>query len=149
VIFVTAWVLGKPVLAASPLDIPGARPPYTSLPWVTLDLDGLHYGQAGTTLRPSRGWNASLFVTSFERRSSVEDDAVRQSGASFVSGRITRNLTKKMRVSLDLINVFDKRSGGPDHFSGTRLWSYPGAADNFLFYPGETRGFRVRLRSVF
>jgi hypothetical protein len=36
-----------------------------------------------------------------------------------------------------------------DYFSATRLWSYPGAADNFLFYPGESRGLRLRMRTTF
>jgi hypothetical protein len=74
---------------------------------------------------------------------------MRARSASFVSGRITRHLTKTTRVSLDLFNLLDKRAGNLDYFSATRLWSYPGAADNFIFYPGESRGLRLRLRSTF
>ena len=107
------------------------------------------YGQAGATVRPARGWNASLFVTSFDARPSTDDDAMRVRSSSFVSGRITRHFGKSTRVSLDLFNLFDKRTGNIDHFSATRLWSYPGAADNFLFYPGESRGLRLRLRTTF
>jgi hypothetical protein len=107
------------------------------------------YGQAGATVRPARGWNASLFVTSFDARPSTDDDAMRVRSSSFVSGRITRHLGKSTRVSLDMFNLFDKRTGNIDHFSATRLWSYPGAADNFLFYPGESRGMRLRLRTTF
>jgi hypothetical protein len=107
------------------------------------------YGQAGTTLRPGRGWNASLFVTSFDPRPSTDDDAARVRAATFVNGRITHHLTKTTRVSLDLFNLLDKRAGNADSLSATRLWSYPGAADNFLFYPGESRGLRLRLRTAF
>jgi outer membrane receptor protein involved in Fe transport len=107
------------------------------------------YGQAGTTLHPGRGWTTSVFVTSFASRPSIDDDGLRVRSASFVNGRITRNLSKNLRVSLDLLNVFDKRVAEGDHFSATRLWSTPGAADNFLFHPVEPRGFRLRLRMTF
>lgn len=141
---------------------------YQATSWLSLDFDAAllrarfidgvgepipgatrRYGQAGATIRPGRGWNASLFVTSFAARPSTDDDPLRLRSASFVSGRITRNLTKSTRVSLDLINLLDKRVGDMDYFSATRLWSDPGAADNFLFYPGESRGFRLRLRTTF
>jgi hypothetical protein len=141
---------------------------YPATSWLSLDFDaallrarftdGLgepipgatrRYGQAGATIRPGRGWNASLFVTSFDARPSTGDDPMAVRSASFVSGRITRNLTRTTRVSLDLINLLDKRVGNMDYFSATRLWSYPGAADNFLSYPGESRGFRLRLRTTF
>lgn len=141
---------------------------YQPTSWLSLDVDaallrahyadGLgepipgavqRYGQAGATVRPSRGWNASVFVTSFDARPSTDEDPMRVRSASFVSGRITRHLTKTTRVSLDLFNLLDKRVGNMDHYSATRLWSYPGAADNFLFYPGESRGFRLRLRTTF
>jgi hypothetical protein len=106
------------------------------------------YGQAGATLRPARGWNASVFVTSFAATPSTSDDPLRARSASFVSGRITHALTRDTRVSLDLFNLLDKRIGTVDYFSATHLWSYPGAADNFLFYPGESRGLRLRLRTT-
>jgi hypothetical protein len=107
------------------------------------------YGQAGATVRPGHGWNASLFVTAFAARPSTGDDPMRVRSASFVSGRITRRLTNDTRVSLDLFNLMDKRIGNMDYFSATRLWTYPGAADNFISYPGESRGFRLRLRTTF
>lgn len=141
---------------------------YEPAPWLSLELDaalararfadGLGeaipgaaraYGQAGATVRPGRGWNASLFVTSFDSRPSTDDDPLRARSASFVGGRITRAFSKTTRVSLDLFNLLDKRIGTVDYFSATRLWSYPGASDNFLFHPGESRGFRLRLRTTF
>jgi hypothetical protein len=141
---------------------------YQATGWLSLDLDAAllrarfadgpgepipgatrRYGQAGATVRPSRGWNASVFVTSFGTRPSTDDDPMRMRSATFVSGRVTRNLTGTTRVSLDLFNLLDKRVGNMDYFSATRLWSYPGAADNFLFHPGESRGLRLRLRTTF
>lgn len=141
---------------------------YQPAPWLLLDVDLAaltaryadgagepipgavrRYGQAGATVRPGRGWNASLFVTAFDARPSTGDDPLRVRPASFVSGRITRQLDKTTRVSLDLFNLLDKRMGQMDYFSATRLWSYPGAADNFISYPGESRGLRLRLRTTF
>jgi hypothetical protein len=107
------------------------------------------FASAGATLTPSRGWKASLFVTYFGSRPAVNDDRAHQRSSSFVNARLTRDLSKKTRVSVDVFNIFDKRVGDVDYFSATRLWSQPGAADNFLFHPAESRGFRVRLRTTF
>jgi outer membrane receptor protein involved in Fe transport len=107
------------------------------------------YDQAGATVHPGRGWTTSVFVTSFASRPALTDDALRVRSASFVNGRITRQLSNNMRVSLDMLNVFDKRVAEGDYFPTARVWSQAGAADNFLFHPAESRGFRLRLRVTF
>jgi hypothetical protein len=138
-ILIVVSAAGRPVSAASLLDISGASAfagdarraglafdwglsgvetrvqatfRYAPTPWLSLHLDaalqrarfadGLlkpipgaarRYGQAGATLRPGGGWNASVFVTSFGARPSTDDDPARVRSASFVSGRITRYLS--------------------------------------------------------
>jgi TonB dependent receptor len=104
---------------------------------------------AGATLRAPNGWSASLLVSSFGRRQTVEEDSLRGKASSFVNARLSRNLSKKTRVTFDVFNVFDRRLGNVDYFSTTRVWNQPGAGDNFLFNPLEPRGFRVKLRTTF
>jgi outer membrane receptor protein involved in Fe transport len=147
-ILVAAWALASPGFALAS-DEPGEHG--FSVSWGAPGEFALphRYGQAGTTAHPGRGWTTSVFVTSFASRPSIGDDGLRVRSASFVNGRITRKLSKNLRVSLDVLNVFDKRVAEGDHFSPTRLWSTPGAADNFLFHPVESRGFRLRLRATF
>ena len=78
-----------------------------------------------------------------------EEDSLRGKASSFVNARLSRNLSKKTRVTLDVLNVFDRRLGNIDYFSTTRVWNPPGAGDNFLFNPLEPRGFCVKLRTTF
>ena len=104
---------------------------------------------AGATLKAPNGWRASLFVSSFGSRQPVEDNAARVKLSSFVNARLSRNLSKQTRVSVEIFNIFDHRLDNVDYFSTTRVWAQPGAGDNFLFNPAEPRGFRIRLRTSF
>ena len=103
---------------------------------------------AATSLRIRRGWTASLVVNSLGRRDSP-NEGTRVKPSTFVNARLTRNLSKTTRLSLDVFNVFDRRVSDVDYFSAARLWSNPGAADSFLFNPAEPRGFRLKLRTHF
>jgi hypothetical protein len=104
---------------------------------------------AGATMKAPNGWSASLFVSSFGPRQTVEDNAAQVKSSSFVNARLSRNLSKQTRLSVDVFNIFDHRLGNVDYFSTTRVWAQPGAGDNFLFNPAEPRGFRVKLRTTF
>ena len=122
----------------------GADPGSEYIPWAVE-----RTASAGATLRVPNGWSASLFVSSFGREQAVESDSPRGKASSFVNGRLSRNLSKKTRVTFDVFNVFDKRLGNVDYFGTTRVWNQPGAGDNFLSNPLEPRGFRVKLRTTF
>jgi len=110
------------------------------------ELDGL---SAGATMKAPNGWSASLFVSSLDSRQILEDDPARRKSSSFVNARLSRNLSRQTRISVDVFNVFDHRSGNVDYFVTTRVWAQPGAGDNFLFNPAEPRGFRIKLRTTF
>ena len=107
------------------------------------------FDQAGATLHPGRGWNASLFVNYFRMDTASQDQGVQASNASFVNARVNHDLTRRMRLSFDVLNVFDKRVGGIDRLASPRLWTEPLVSENVLFDASESRGFRLRLRSTF
>jgi hypothetical protein len=135
-------------------------------PWLSLDFAGgllrahdadgnpmsaaTHvFEQAGATLYPARGWNASLFVNSFRMGAATMDDGLHVANASFVNGRVNHDLSRNVRLSFDLLNAFDKRVPGIDPLATPRLWTDPLIAENVLFDASESRGFRVRLRVRF
>lgn len=161
-------------LAAERIDRPaerdalhlGAR--WHALPGLILDAEGtwltatyrdgareaipgaaVRHATAGATLRPSRGWSASLFVSYFATRDTADDEGERLRASTLVNARLTHNLSRKTRVSLDVFNVFAQSIGAIDYHAASRLWGRPGMADDFLFHPAEPRGFRVRLRTTF
>ena len=96
-----------------------------------------------------RGWSASLFVSPFGSGEAIEDEGERLRSSTLVNGRLTFNLSKQARVSLDIFNVFQQRIPAIDYYAASRLWGRPGMADDFLFHPAEPRGFRLRLRTTF
>jgi hypothetical protein len=138
------------------------------LPWLTLDADATwldasyadgareavpgaasRLATAGATVRPMRGWSASLFVSNFASGELGDGEGERLRSSTLVNGRLTHNLSKKTRVSLDVFNIFQQRIQAIDYHAASRLWGQPGMADDFLFHPAEPRGFRLRLRTTF
>lgn len=113
----------------------------------------LHYSPerlatAGATLRGVGGWTATLFVSSLGRRDGADDDLRRLRSSTLVNGRVVHRLTKDTRLVLDVFNVFNQPAAEIDHFAASRLTG-PATHENFLFHPGEPRGFRLRLRTTF
>jgi hypothetical protein len=162
--------LNGPSTAASLERVPGRTAfaislRYALTPWMTLDFAGgilraddqgnpLYTGtrvfdQAGATLHGGRTWNASLFVNYFRMDAATQDQGVQASNASFVNGRVNLNLTRRMGLSFDLLNAFDKRVAGIDTLASPRLWSEPLISENVLFDASEARTFRLRLHRVF
>ena len=104
---------------------------------------------AGATVRPLRGWSASLFVSHFSGPAGADEEAQRIRTSTLVNGRLNYNLSRKTRLTLDVFNIFDRAAGPIDYYAASRLWGRPGMADDFLFHPAEPRGFRLRMRTTF
>ena len=103
---------------------------------------------AGTTTVAPSGWRASLFVSHMAPQLSLNDDWTRVRPTTFVGARLSRPLSGSLRLSLDLFNIFDRKSPDFDYFAN--LHGAPSIdTENFLFSPGEPRGFRIRLRKTF
>lgn len=156
---------------ATLLQGPLARDPvafsfgYALAPWLRLDFAHgyLHasdrdnpsnlaarvFDQAGATFYPGANWNATLFVNSFRADATTQDQGIKASNASFVNARVNHDLTGHLRLSFDVLNLFDKRVGGIDRLATPRLWTEPLVSENVLFDASESRGFRLRLRFTF
>jgi hypothetical protein len=107
------------------------------------------FDQAGATFYPGRNWNATLFVNYFRTDTTTQDQGVQASNASFVNARVNHDLSRRMRLSFDVLNVFDKHVEGIDRLASPRLWTEPLVSENVLFDASESRGFRLRLRIRF
>jgi len=66
------------------------------------------------------------------------DERTSISGSTYVNAGLTRNLSRQTRVSLDLLNIFDRALHDVDYFSASRLTNQV-----------EPRGIRLRLRTTF
>lgn len=144
----------------------GAR--YHAASWMALDLEAARidarfadgasepipgaarrYATAGATLRPGRGWSASLLVSHFATAASAAGEGARPPSSTLVSGRLTHNVGREARITLDAINLFAQRTGAIDYPAASRLWGQPGMAEDFRSHPGQPRGLRLRFRTTF
>ncbi|HYC37461.1 MAG TPA: TonB-dependent receptor [Usitatibacter sp.] len=107
------------------------------------------HATAGATVRAMRGWSASLHVRHFGPVRSNDEDTLRLRSSTTVGAQLTGKLSKTTRLSIEVFNLFDQRTGEIDYFSASRAWSQPGALESFLSHPAEARGFRLRLRTNF
>lgn len=94
-------------------------------------------------------WSASLFVSRATHMGFADDGAARLATSPVVNGTMSRLLSRDLRLSLDVFNVFDRTPGATDYFSASQLWQPTTLSDTYLFHPGEPRGFRVRVRKTF
>jgi outer membrane receptor protein involved in Fe transport len=103
---------------------------------------------AGATVMVPNGWRASLFVSHLKAQPSLYEDLARIRPSTFVGARLSRPLSKTLRLSFDAFNIFDRKSADFDYFANLR-----GApsfdTENFMFSPGEPRGFRLGIRKTF
>jgi outer membrane receptor protein involved in Fe transport len=93
---------------------------------------------ATATVRMPKGWSAGLAMSYLGKRQGIDDSASLAS-STFVNARLARDLSKKTRVSLDLLNLFDQRLREVDYFSASQLSSTT----------AEPRGVRLKLRTTF
>jgi len=119
---------------------------------IGLDLTELIKGaanraSAGATFRGPGNWRAKLFVS--DLGSGAEDEGPLLRSNTTVGAQLSLRLTRSARVNVDVFNVFDRKSGDVDYFTGARIFRQPGTLDGYLSHPGEGRGFRLSLTARF
>ncbi len=96
-----------------------------------------HLASATATLHPMEGWSANVGLSYLGKRTAL-DGRASIAGSTYVNAGLTRNLSRQTRVSLDLLNIFDRALHDVDYFSASRLTNQV-----------EPRGIRLRLRTTF
>lgn len=105
------------------------------------------HATAGATFRGPGRWRAKLFVSDLGTRNEEDGPVLRSS--TTVGAQLSARIAKSTRVSIDVFNVFDQKSGEVDYFTGSRLFRQPGTFDGYLSHPAEGRGFRLSLTARF
>ena len=106
-----------------------------------------NHANAGTTFRGPGRWSARLFVSDLAPRTDDEGPLLRSN--TTVGAQLSLRLTRSARLNVDVLNVFNRKSGEVDYFTGARIFRQPGTLDGFLSHPGEGRGFRLGLTARF
>jgi outer membrane receptor protein involved in Fe transport len=100
----------------------------------------------GTTVTDLGPWFGQLQLRYFGPRPLVEDDSQRSKATTLAYLRVGYRFTPKLKVALDVFNLFNRKASDIDYYYESRLAGEPasGVADTH-FHPVEPRSLRVTL----
>jgi outer membrane receptor protein involved in Fe transport len=101
---------------------------------------------AGATVDSVRNVFGSIRWRYFGPRALVEDDSVRSKATSLVNLTAGYELTKSVRVALDVFNLFNATDSDIDYFYRSRLQGEPlDGMDDLHIHPAVPRSARISL----
>jgi len=107
-------------------------------------------GSLAVTVDNVGPWFGALQLRYFGPRPLIEDDSVRSKATGTLNGRIGYKFSPKLRLSVEVYNLTDRRDSAIDYYYQSRL---PGeAAEGKMdvhFHPIESRSVRVNLVANF
>ena len=108
----------------------------------------------GVTARDIGPWSGALFMRYFGPRPLIEDDSQRSGSSLIWSARGAYKFDAKTALSLDVLNLFDRRANDIEYYYTSRLNNAnpaepaAGVPDHH-FHPAEPRTFRLSLVTHF
>jgi outer membrane receptor protein involved in Fe transport len=104
----------------------------------------------GATVDEFAGWSFTWQTRYFGPRPLIEDDSVRSQSTILTNLRAGYRLEKNLRLSLDVLNLFDREASNIDYFYASRLPGEPASGvEDIHFHPTEPRSFRLTLTGRF
>lgn len=94
-------------------------------------------------------WSGGLRLRYFASRPLIEDNSVRSAGSALVNAKIGYMLTKDIKLTAEVLNLFDRKVSDVDYFYASRL---PGEAlpvSDIHTHPAEPRTLRIGLTMKF
>ena len=105
---------------------------------------------AGVTVENYKQWFGALRWRYFGPRPLIEDNSVSSAATSLVNARVGYAFDKRLRLQLDVFNLFNRQDHDIDYFYASRLAGEPAAGVNDVhFHPVEPRSARVTLIANF
>ncbi|HEX8478908.1 MAG TPA: TonB-dependent receptor [Telluria sp.] len=107
-------------------------------------------GSLAVTVDNVGPWFGALQLRYFGPRPLIEDDSVRSKATGTLNGRIGYKFSPKLRLSVEVYNLTDRRDSAIDYYYQSRLQGEgaEGAMD-VHFHPIESRSVRVNLVANF
>ena len=92
------------------------------------------------------GFFGSLRYRYFGPRALIEDNSVRSAASTEVNLRAGYRLTKVLRVTLDVFNLFNQQSSDIDYYYASRLPGEPlDGVNDIHSHPVDKRTFRASI----
>jgi outer membrane receptor protein involved in Fe transport len=103
----------------------------------------------GVTLSDLGRWSFTGQVRYFGPRPLLEDNSVRSRSSTLASLRTSYRLERRLRLSLDVLNLFNRRANDIEYFYASQLRNESAPVSDVHFHPAEPRTFRVALIGEF
>ena len=104
----------------------------------------------GASISDLGPWFGALQFRYFGPRPLIEDNTVRSHSTAITNLRVGYKVDKDWKVTLDVLNVFNRAQREIDYFYRSRLQGEPAEGVNDVhFHPTEPRVFRLTLTSRF
>ena len=104
----------------------------------------------GATVADYGPWFGQVQLRHFGPRPLIEDNSQRSKSTTLASLRVGYKFTPKLRLAVDVFNLFNRKASDIDYFYTSRLQGEPasGVADTH-FHPVEPRSVRATLTANF
>ena len=94
-------------------------------------------------------WSGGVRLRYFGGRPLVEDNSVRSPSSTLLNARLAYALTPDVKVSLQILNLLDRRVSDIDYYYTSRLATEPVAVSDIHTHPAEPRTLRLGLAMKF
>ncbi len=99
------------------------------------------------TLKDLQGWTASLQWRYLGSGALIEDNSVRAEPSSTFNLRLTRALGKRVALTLDVFNLFDRQVNDIQYFYTSQLPAEAAPVADRHLHPAEPRSLRLTLQA--
>jgi outer membrane receptor protein involved in Fe transport len=90
-------------------------------------------------------WSAGLRLRYFGPRPLIEDDSQRSGSSTLVNAKLGYAATKRIKLGLEVLNLFDRKVDDIAYFYESRLRGEAAGTFDKHFHPAEPRTLRVSL----
>lgn len=104
----------------------------------------------GLSVAGASGFSGSLRLRYFGPRALLENDSVRSNPSTLVNARVGYQLTRNVRLNVDVFNLFNHPSSDIDYYYASRLPGEPAeGVEDVHFHPVNSRTVRAGLVVTF
>lgn len=100
----------------------------------------------GVAWQMAERWHSGLRLRYFGPRPLIEDNSVRSASSTLVNARLAYDITPKLKLTGDLLNVFDRQVSDIDYFYESQLQGEAAPVEDIHTHPAEPRTLRMSLR---
>ena len=103
----------------------------------------------GASYQADERWSAGLRLRYFGPRPLLEDNSVRSASSTLVNTELGYRPSRDSKISLAILNLFDRRVSDIDYFYASQLRGETAAVDDRHYHPAEPRTLRLTLRLTY